>query len=98
MIYYKMLKDAQVYNPKTCKYTSLVADELLTAKECERIGLYCEWLPTEAAREWLQKVEVSRKKVYWWFGARFSEEYHKISIEVVEPPHNIIVRPYIRRD
>lgn len=96
MIYYQALKDMQVYNPKTCKYTSIVKDELLTAKECERIGLNCSWLQTRASSGWLQKVEVSRKKVYWWFGARYSEEYKIIlPIEIVEPP---TAQPCIRRD
>lgn len=66
MIYYKVPKDGQVYNAKTCKYTPIVENELLTAKECERIGLnYKKLLP----------VEVSRKKTYFFFGARFECNY-----------------------
>lgn len=64
MQYYQVpekLKGKFVYKPKGGIFT-FVENELLTAKECLRYGI-----PTRV----LQPVEVSRKKIYWFFGTRF---------------------------
>lgn len=42
----------------------LIAHELYTPKERERIAM---------KEEFFERVEISRKKVYWFFGARFVE-------------------------
>ena len=40
----------------------LIADELYTPRERERVAM---------KEEFFERVEISRKKVYWLFGARF---------------------------
>lgn len=68
MKYYKVpqhLDGAQVYNGRGA-YTSLVGGELLTAKECSRIGLN---------RAVCKPVDVSRKKIYFFFGVRFENDF-----------------------
>ena len=56
------LDGKQVYSPKSRSYISLVGEELYTQKECERYGFNTKKL---------QEIEISRKKTYWFFGARF---------------------------
>ena len=65
MKYFRVPKEfdgSPVYQPRSAKYIHLVGEELYTQKECERYGLNTKKL---------QEVEVSRKKTYWFFGARF---------------------------
>jgi hypothetical protein len=43
----------------------LIAHELYTPRERERIANH---------EKYFEKVEISRRKIYWFFGARFSNE------------------------
>ena len=43
----------------------LIARELYTPRERERLAM---------REEFFERVEVSRKKTYWFFGARFSND------------------------
>jgi hypothetical protein len=70
MQYYKIpniIDGCQVYSRKTQKYISFVGGELYTLRELEQMGV--AWLAKK-----LEAVEVSRKKIYWFFGARFATE------------------------
>ena len=60
MKYFIVKKDGQIYNKG--KFFILVKDELYTEKEVVRYGI-------SLAR--LEPVDVSKRKVYWLFGARF---------------------------
>ena len=66
MLYYKVPKKLDGHQPYSRKKqrhtTTLVANELLTNRECDALDV-----PTG----WLEPVEVSRKKIYFFFGARF---------------------------
>lgn len=42
----------------------LVGNELYTPKERERLAM---------KDEYFEKVNISRKKIYWFFGARFAD-------------------------
>lgn len=66
MTYYKV--DTQVdsvYIPKLRRHHTFVKDELYTRIELERMGVNYAWSN-------LYPVEVSRKKIYFLFGARFA--------------------------
>ena len=68
MKYYKVpqrLDGKQAYNGRGA-YTPLVGGELFTEKECARIGLN---------KALCTPVEVSRKKIYFCFGARFENDF-----------------------
>lgn len=58
-----------VPNRPGCKQISgfWVANELYTAAELRKLG-YAE------PPEFLERVEISRRKIYWFFGARFTDE------------------------
>lgn len=60
MRYYRVHKDGQMYS--NGKYHTLVKDELYTENEVNKYGLNIHRL---------QPIEVSKKKTYWFFGARF---------------------------
>ena len=65
MTYYKVKSqyDQKPQFDKRGKYAGLyIANELYTDKEVEKRNLN---------RAFLELVEVSKKKVYWFFGARF---------------------------
>ena len=65
MKYFKVPQEkagSQFFTSKGRISITLVANELLTPKECEQHGINTKKL---------QEVEVSRKKTYWLFGARF---------------------------
>jgi hypothetical protein len=71
MLYYRVKPDAD--QRPLYKYTSngqkvkrdgiLIANELYTPSERAKIA---------NADKFFDKVEISRKKIYWFFGARFS--------------------------
>lgn len=63
----KIIEGCQVYSRKTQKYISFAGGELFTLRELERMGI--TWVAKK-----LEAVEVSRKKIYWSFGARFALE------------------------
>ncbi len=67
MLYYKVKPqyDNCCKNPKIHDGNIYVANELYTEKEVQKQNLN---------RSFLEPVEVSKKKVYWFFGARFAAE------------------------
>ena len=67
MLYYKVKPqyDNCYKNPKIHDGNIYVANELYTEKEVQKQSLN---------RNFLEPVEVSKKKVYWFFGARFAAE------------------------
>lgn len=70
MLYYRIKKEYDgaryiVPQGKVGYVREVIADELYTEKEKEK---FC--LPIG----WCEKVNISRKKTYWFFGARFCEE------------------------
>ncbi len=67
MLYYKVKPqyDNCYKNPKIHDGNIYVANELYTEKEVQKQNLN---------RSFLEPVEVSKKKVYWFFGARFAAE------------------------
>lgn len=67
MLYYKVKPqyDNCYKNPKIHDGNIYVANELYTEKEVQKQNL--NW-------NFLEPVEVSKKKVYWFFGARFAAE------------------------
>lgn len=71
MKYYRVPKELDqrsVYSAVQLQYvTTLTANELFTLRELEQMGM--AWLAKK-----LEAVEVSRKKIYWFFGARFATE------------------------
>ena len=62
MQYFKVKKEYDQYT-KT-KLPILVKDELLTKKEMEKYNV-----PEKA----VDPIEVSQKRIYWFFGARFAQ-------------------------
>ena len=65
MKYFKVpqeLEGSQIFTNKGRISVSLVADELLTPKECEQHGINTKKL---------QEVEISRKRTCFIFGVRF---------------------------
>lgn len=68
MQYYRIPKELdgrQIYVKQ--KRISFAGGELYTLRELEALGL-------KGWGKWLEAVEVSRKKIYWFFGARFATE------------------------
>ena len=61
MNYYKVPK--QMDNRRTANGTIFISGELLTKKQAEKMG---------ANLDELQPVELSQRKTYWFFGARFA--------------------------
>lgn len=71
MTYYKVKPKYDnfrlIKNHKHCGF--LIVNELYTGKELEKSGiLFCYGVKPD----FFEKVEISRKKVYWFFGARFA--------------------------
>lgn len=69
MQYYRVPKELgqrHVYSARQY-VTTLIANELFTLRELEQMGV--AWLAKK-----LEAVEVSRRKIYWFFGARFATE------------------------
>lgn len=62
MQYFKVKKEYDQYS-KT-KLPILIEDELLTKKEIEKYNV-----PEKA----VDPIEVSQKRIYWCFGARFAQ-------------------------
>ena len=62
MKYYKVKKEAD--NKRRSDGNIYVANELYTEREKEKLNL------NEA---FLEVVEVSKKSIYWFFGARFAK-------------------------
>jgi hypothetical protein len=52
----------QIYNRKNNQYYTLVKNELYTQKECIKLGINSKVL---------DPVTVSKKNIYFFFGARF---------------------------
>lgn len=70
MKYYRVPKELgghQVYIQSKRNYVSFVGGELYTLRELEALGL-------KGWDKLLEAVEVSHKKTYWFFGARFAVE------------------------
>ena len=65
MTYYKvkLFADNKYWNPRLRNGEIYIADELYTPKEVEKHNLNMDYL---------EEVNVSRKKTYWFFGARFA--------------------------
>lgn len=74
MLYYKSIDTRRVICPKNRKWVdpAFVANELYTEKElrryCERLGLNFD----SVCASCFVKREISKKKVYWFFGCRFA--------------------------
>ena len=71
MTYYRVKPEYDnfrlIKNHKYCGI--LVGNELYTQKELVKSGiLYCY----RVQPDFFEKVEISRKKIYWFFGARFA--------------------------
>ena len=68
MLYYKVVKSDKLF--RFNGYLQTVKDELFTPAEFRKYST-----PDKHGcclrREWLQEVNVSRKRIYWFFGARF---------------------------
>ena len=62
MLYYKVLEDFAVL--VNGKQIFLVENELITAKEAEKMNL-------NVNAELFEPVHISKNKIYWMFGARF---------------------------
>lgn len=70
MQYYKIPKELdgrQIYVRSKQRHVCFVGGELYTLRELEALGL-------KGWGKLLEAVEVSRKKIYWFFGARFAAE------------------------
>lgn len=68
MKYYQVTeepKSGQIYIPSLQQYHIIVKDELYTEKELNRLNL-------NPGSKFFTPVEVSRRKIYWFFGARFA--------------------------
>lgn len=67
MLYYRVKPqyDNCYKNPKIHDGNIYVANELYTEKEVQKQNLN---------RNFLESVEISKKKIYWFFGARFEQE------------------------
>lgn len=67
MLYYRVKPqyDNCYKNPKIHDGSIYVAKELYTEKEVQKQNLN---------RNFLEPVEISKKKIYWFFGARFEQE------------------------
>jgi len=63
MLYYKVLEDFAVL--VNGKQIFLVENELITAKEAEKMNLNVN------DAELFEPVHISKNKIYWMFGARF---------------------------
>lgn len=63
MKYLKVKKEYDQYRLNGCMGIH-IADELYTLKEVERYGVKTEYC---------EEVEISRKKTYFFFGARFEK-------------------------
>jgi len=61
MNYYKVPK--QMDNRRTANGTIFVAGELLTEKQALKMG---------ANLDALERIELSQRKTYWFFGARYA--------------------------
>lgn len=61
MIYYKVPQ--QLDNKRTTNGTIFVNGELLTEKQASKMG---------ANLSQLEHIELSQRKTYWFFGARFA--------------------------
>ena len=77
MIYYRLKPECdnlQRYNGKTVQFNGIwIANELYTEKELSnlvKIGLFVH-------PKYFEKVEISKKKIYWFFGARFESKGEK---------------------
>lgn len=60
MKYYRV--PAKLHDCTVRNWHTLYAGELFTANECKKIGIN---------HERLEPVEVSRRKIFWFFGKRF---------------------------
>lgn len=63
MKYFRVIEDGQAYN--NGKYLPLVKNELFTHREVQKYGIH---------HSKLAPVEVSKRKTYFCFGARFEGE------------------------
>jgi hypothetical protein len=61
MIYYKVPE--KMDQKRTANGTIFVKNELLTKKQLDKMG---------GNPEQFEKVEISQRKIYWFFGARFA--------------------------
>lgn len=71
MLYYKVKTPDKLYRFKS--YLQTVQNELYTPAEVKRYSVPdkhgCRMRP-----EWLKPVNISKRRVYWFFGARFAME------------------------
>lgn len=72
MKYYKAINDKVMFMENRTKAFVFVQNELLTEKELKR---YCEqykWNFDKIVKNNFSTVEISRQRVYWFFGCRFA--------------------------
>ena len=71
MLYYKVKTPDKLY--RFNGYLQTVPNELYTPAEVKRYSVPdkhgCRMRP-----EWLEPVNISKRRVYWFFGARFATE------------------------
>ena len=71
MLYYRVIKPDRVIRHKGFMQT--VANELYTPAEFRKFSTPDKY-GCRLRREWLEEVNISRKRTYWFFGARFACE------------------------
>lgn len=70
MKYYRVKPEYDNYTKYVWRYNQgvsdgiLIADELYTPTEYKKLANY---------HGYFEEVEISKKKIYWFFGARFAE-------------------------
>lgn len=65
MTYYQVKKEADQRRKTGTKYDIYISNELYTPAEVKKQNLNADFLKT---------VEISKKKTYFFFGARFAKE------------------------
>lgn len=69
MLYYQVNENADQRRPCRAKPENfLIKNELITAAEWRKN------FPGVAPERYAKPVEISRKKTFWFFGARFADE------------------------
>lgn len=68
MLYYRVIKPDRVIRFKG--YMQTVANELYTPAEFRKFSTPDKY-GYRLKREWVEEVNISLKRTYWFFGARF---------------------------
>lgn len=65
MIYYKCIGDFQVYDRKKSEHFDFIENELFTQSELLKITQNLKSVNVK-----FKKVNISKRKIYWFFGSR----------------------------